>query len=271
PAPALQSMAALEYTEAVLKGQHLLHLLTSPQPPTQSPFTTYPDLENHGYVDQLASSTPRPTIAPLQKCLRSLGVDDKLAHEDGKNVSMQHVHAEDCVVDETQYPATEAHFHQLVSSEQGVLIAYSNHAPAYTGVLHDPPVTTYPPLHHWSDIAFLQLLKPAVYVPPNLHYIIRYAIQNMATISVLKHVLAKQGIEKLDIWPGITLGMESEEGQAILGTPNGGGTAWLLAQHRRQLGRKTVDKVSVFYAENGKDVWRWPSLVFWLKDLDEEN
>jgi len=58
--------------------------------------------------------------------------------------------------------------------------------------------------------------------------------------------------------------MDSEEGKAILGTPNGAGTAWLLIQRGRELRHRKIEKVTVFYAENEDDMYRWPSLLFWV-------
>lgn len=37
-------------------------------------------------------------------------------------------------------------------------------------------------------------------------------------------------------WDGYTFGMDSDEGLALLGTPNGGATAWILMDHFAELG-----------------------------------
>jgi len=48
-------------------------------------------------------------------------------------------------------------------------------------------------------------------------------------------------------------------------TPNGFGQAWLLSEHKEQLGRKYVDSVVVFqYAKSG--YW---NLIFEIKDVPE--
>lgn len=46
-------------------------------------------------------------------------------------------------------------------------------------------------------------------------------------------------------WPGLTFGLDTEEGQALLATPNGVATAWLLIDRARQLGRR-IPMVTVF-------------------------
>lgn len=98
-----------------------------------------------------------------------------------------------------------------------------------------------------------------------MKYIIRSGIQNAATCMILTKIIQRQNRHVFDIWPGLTFSIDSEEGLAILGTPNGSGTAYLLAQHREQLGYKTIDRVTVFHAGGKTDIYRWPSLLFWLR------
>ena len=78
-------------------------------------------------------------------------------------------------------------------------------------------------------------------------------------------------MKELSTWPGISFDIERKEAKAILGTPNGKGVAWLLAQHRAQLGEKTVKKVTLVYVPGPEPKRRNPSLVFWLEDLVEED
>jgi hypothetical protein len=64
----------------------------------------------------------------------------------------------------------------------------------------------------------------------------------------------------------VEFSMESEEGKALLASPNGAGMAWLLIMHKGVLGRKTVGKVIVF-ADEGVKGPRPPSLVFCVGDV----
>lgn len=41
-------------------------------------------------------------------------------------------------------------------------------------------------------------------------------------------------------FPGLEFGVDTEEGEALLGTPNGMGTAWLLYDRSRELGRRNL-------------------------------
>jgi len=64
--------------------------------------------------------------------------------------------------------------------------------------------------------------------------------------------------------------MDDEEGQALHGTPNESGVAWLLAQHRVHLGLKSVTRSNLFYPETDPEelgLWR-PSLLFWTEDVE---
>jgi len=59
------------------------------------------------------------------------------------------------------------------------------------------------------------------------------------------------------LWPGRKeYSMNTNEGKAILGSPNGRGVALLLIQHKAQLGeRTTIEKVAVFgEGEDGSSI-----------------
>lgn len=57
-------------------------------------------------------------------------------------------------------------------------------------------------------------------------------------------------------WPGLSFGMDSDEGKALLGTPNGIGTARLLIDRAAQLGRREL-KVYMFARHDGKYCMLW--------------
>jgi hypothetical protein len=76
-----------------------------------------------------------------------------------------------------------------------------------------------------------------------LKYVIRFDVVNTATNSIVSR--AVRGLFRIN-WPGVTLPMSEAKGQAVLGTPNGAGIAYLLATHKAQLGQKTVESVHVW-------------------------
>lgn len=267
--------------------------------PQQSVFTNVADLAKHGFVK-------RPlvgpfTLEPLRECLESLHVSLKPKASGGNNTLVHHVHDEAVSTGEVSYlvnepsrsrvrtylknniqtnnapkKASKAYFWQVVNPTDGVIIAVSNATAPHMGIqFGSMPISS--PLRHWSDVAYLQLLAAAkIPTTPvanlkNLKYVIRFCCQNHTTNSVVKQVLREHNMNWLPTWPGVTFPVAEncEAGMALLGTPNGAGVGYLLAQHREQLGRKYVGWVTVFYAPNKDDIFRWPTLLFWIKDEDK--
>jgi hypothetical protein len=135
------------------------------------------------------------------------------------------------------------------------------------GLKQKPPVTKLPELKQWSDVIFLQWsrLHFGTQLMRNIKYIIQSPCENVITQRIVAHALARRN-QKLQRWPGIAFTMASEEGNAILGSPSGYGVGYLLAQHKRFLGRKCVEKIVIFMDEG---IWqpRPPSLLFYLEDV----
>ncbi|KAH7079617.1 hypothetical protein FB567DRAFT_533015 [Paraphoma chrysanthemicola] len=159
---------------------------------------------------------------------------------------------------------------------------------------NEPPIsiTNITPLHFWSDIAWLQWLATSqakqiappstptttllphqpmdLHTPistPSIKFVFRLSIHHPPTYSILNKIAAKQPSNTYDAWPGVTFDIESEEGRAILGTPHGAGVAWMLIQRREELGvrGRRISRVTMFWAEGDGEVWKWPSLLFWIE------
>ena len=67
-----------------------------------------------------------------------------------------------------------------------------------------------------------------------------------------------------EYWPGTTYEAGTEAFNALLGTPNGFGIPYMLAQHQKQLGHKTVDKITIFY----KGEHRRLMILFSIQNVD---
>jgi hypothetical protein len=193
------------------------------------------------------------------------------------------MHDEDVTVDGVYYPLTRGCFYSAMNPDIGVLIACFNTNPAGMTDQHghtDPKTMILPKLQHWSDVAFLQWQSLSDEgVIPDLKYIIRSHIQNADCVGIIKSNILPTLRQKLNrrtswlpMWPGIDFDMTSEEAKALLGTPNGSGVAWLLAQHKEELGQKTVEKATLWYSltVNPSDREGIPNLLFHLKDLETE-
>ncbi|KAJ8112784.1 hypothetical protein OPT61_g4923 [Boeremia exigua] len=103
----------------------------------------------------------------------------------------------------------------------------------------------------------------------NVKKIFACMITNEITLALIEHALKTyplgpgevrpRGVEK---WPGTTFPMRYDAAQALLGSPNGLGVGYFLAQHKHRLGNKAVDKVTVFRPDRGM----MPYLLFWIED-----
>ena len=105
------------------------------------------------------------------------------------------------------------------------------------------------PLGRWSDLVFLEyenLCKTAdtrdggPFDVKGLKAVFRSRIVNADTKNIIFEIAEKKGFDGPPAWPGMEFKMDTDEGKALLGTPNGNGVGWLLFSHREQLGWKTV-------------------------------
>ncbi|KAF2030701.1 hypothetical protein EK21DRAFT_111577 [Setomelanomma holmii] len=156
------------------------------------------------------------------------------------------------------YPATKAQYCFFLNWKAGLFIADGNFGSAHNVSENGSKHTLLPDLRQWSDVAFLQwkLLDNLGMGHAQFRYILQASIINKDTIAVLSHILVynagQQNIRGKSHmqWPGISFPMASDEVQAILGTPNGKGVAWLLAQHcgDEVVAGKVLEKVTVFFS-----------------------
>ncbi|KAI2476619.1 hypothetical protein Ptr902_11966 [Pyrenophora tritici-repentis] len=248
------------YQTAVEKGIKLLEYFTNTIPIPQSQFTDPEDLYDEGHV--ASDEYLFVDVERLSTPFRDLGTNSVMDHEGGKNILVHHVYDQGFENDIRIRP----YFAQICNPEAGILVAEGNLTVPVAAIFEDLFIEILL-LQHWLDIAFLQYLSTFPSPPPQplpLKYIFQLTIMNETTCEILKSVIAKQDAEECGSWPGLTFDIDSEEGRAILGSPNGAGVAWMLLQHRLQLGERQIEKVTVFYATDQGDLCKWPSLLFWV-------
>jgi hypothetical protein len=105
-----------------------------------------------------------------------------------------------------------------------------------------------PAVSKWSDVIFVEWQHETRRRPlgvGELKWIFRYNIVNPTTRAVAVEALRRDGSRRTG-WPGVSFHACSENGEAIIGTPNGRGIVWLLATHKQQFGAKTVESVRVW-------------------------
>lgn len=116
-----------------------------------------------------------------------------------------------------------------------------------------------PKLNRWSDVVWFVWAKQAGNQAGNLRYIFRDNVINDDTKGVIDQIFGIPS-KSLDLpWPGKTFDVEkTKEGKGLLGTPHGAGIAWMLADHKAELGDRAL-KITVF--TSGKNYYMLFELI----------
>ena len=141
----------------------------------------------------------------------------------------------------------------------GAIVVDHSYAPADPFV--NPAIKNLPdlpPLRRWSDATFLvwtNACKNDAACIYKLQYIVHNDVVNYECQWVAKYLVIGRpnvGFVTWDDWPGQSFGTDTDAGKAILGCPNGRGTAYLLLQHRGTFGTKTIESVTIYGNEDGR-------------------
>ena len=78
----------------------------------------------------------------------------------------------------------------------------------------------------------------------------------------------KDRLDTLPAWPGLTFDIDTDQGKALLGSPNGIAAAYFLSQHKQQIGaNKYVYKVTVFKPDEDNEAGSdEPAIVYYVED-----
>lgn len=141
----------------------------------------------------------------------------------------------------------------------------SSFSPKDSGALITPKVTDgFPELQKASDIIYGQWYLAAGAYVANVRYIISWYVTNDRTQYLVRRALqGAQGNTLLNYYPGQTFTMDTPAGMALLGSPNGVGAAYFLAQHKATLGQKRIYAVSVF-THSSRSYGQNPVLLFYV-------
>lgn len=137
-----------------------------------------------------------------------------------------------------------ANWHEMMSPEQGIIIAWNNQSPEIA------PPSNIP--RRLSDVLFLvwqELCRQKNADPSKLRAIVRVNIINGETIDIIDHALDVAGDSQIEHWPGNEILVTDTSGQAILGTPNGYGAAYMLIDHQKLLEFKLIHSVTAFLSD----------------------
>ncbi|KAH8724374.1 hypothetical protein GQ44DRAFT_728022 [Phaeosphaeriaceae sp. PMI808] len=276
-------MTELTYAGAVAKGQKLLAmmraddnaagLMFNPPRHTASSDIQEADIERSGYTISFNAMNPLKCHIEFLKDLGSNTID---AEYGGDNEERTYRHSLETMQCGKTCLITDAIFNNIINIKAGLIVAVNNSSPLQTALTQarkrQAGEIVLPKLKHWSDMVFLQWRFPEYLSGSGeLCYVLRAGVENRSTVNIIFQVLGQEydpylWVDKWDDrprWPGIEFSMETAEGQALLGTPNGSGVGFLLIQHKRDLGHKVVEKVRVFFPDLGT----CPDLLFYIKDV----
>ncbi|KAL8939357.1 MAG: hypothetical protein Q9216_003396 [Gyalolechia sp. 2 TL-2023] len=100
-----------------------------------------------------------------------------------------------------------------------------------------------PTISKLSDLMWLAWNTVSPSDPERLRYIAQDTIDNQNTKAVMRYLfLRDKGQHNSVIWPGLSYAGDSDEGKALLATPNGWTTAWLLIDHGHQLNWRLMSR-----------------------------
>ncbi|KAI1861871.1 hypothetical protein JX265_009374 [Neoarthrinium moseri] len=225
-------------------------------------YTEYNALAEYGWHTYEESTSRdvggelREIAAQLRECGVTISdqpddyVEHKALHSNDYNITYPAVRgAEPKTV---RQEASHAIYETNVDKTNGVIFAKRMQSPRYRidkgreqvamhkGEHWNPDV---PPLNQWSDVAFLQWKKTVGFQLHGLNVVFHHIIDNDITDRILTHIIGHN-------WNGQPVvvtprGDDEETFLAILGTPHGKSTCYLLEQHSQDLGRKAVTKIVI--------------------------
>ena len=137
-----------------------------------------------------------------------------------------------------EFPRLGTLYSSIYSPKNGAILAYNSKK------VPKEPV-------HWSDATFAMWQTTNLYTSTSsspLRYIARISIDNPDTVSIIRTI--ERSLLTSDL--GIMLyptGPTGEYFRAILGTPNGSGPVFILLDHKKALGKRTISRISIYKAK----------------------
>ena len=242
----------LTYYTAVQKGRRLLDSFA--QRLAQSQYIHYSQLDQYGWEIAYRDENVGPRVEETEKLhmYNDLGISTRNA--DNLQVCWKHkATSEPWGRYGRAFEPTDG-FYSCIYNPRAIVAQYSS-APWNSGERFGIRGEDIIPLNHWSDIVFLQWKQycyDRVLRMDGLRYVLRSNVTNGDTIDVVDDVASSLGLD-LRRWdnpvddPGVrTFPVDTEQGMALLGTPNGAGVVYLLTQHREAFGYLMIEAITVF-------------------------
>ena len=132
-----------------------------------------------------------------------------------------------------------------------MLVADENYGPSASDPKIGEDGQPYVLLRQWSDVAWLNWQHECSVAGTDvsgLKAVIRFSISNTDAEGVIATVT--NGATIGGYKNPMTFEAGSDNFNALLGTPNGSGVAWLLINHKAQMGPKTLSSISLFRSKD---------------------
>ncbi|KAK4493901.1 hypothetical protein PRZ48_015086 [Zasmidium cellare] len=242
-----------DWNSHLYHGNWLLCLLSAPtRTITQSPWIIHNALTLQGWT-----STKQRTLS--QDALSSLGLDDAftalgISTDYTKWFTVTATHD----TNKPPYRATWGKYLNTFNPSDGVIVARHNYSPAWQAARKGVPRQFVPALRQWSDVVFLVWMKLAGSdreVLRGVEHVFRYNIANRETQRILQLAMGEGDVgrapETPGEWPGSQWNIDEDSAKVALSTRNSVGVVYFLAQHKEQLGLKTIDQVNIFNCKTG--------------------
>jgi hypothetical protein len=256
-----------KYQDMLGKGKWLVPALESDDDCfPQSEFTDYGALADWGW-DVKLDEEGAPFKSQLNRNVFQLV---EASSDDHVNRQVTDLHDKTKEKDGKTYSRTGASYKNHYNPS--LIIAKSNFGPAFWGRQQRPPITggandPFPPLSRLSDVLFLEfqrVMKENNQPMNGLNGVWRDFVMNPDTKDLAVQIASGNGMPHgIPVWPGVEFAEGSDQLAALIGAPNGVGVAYLLLQHREQLGHKTIVSARVWY-DSGLHI------IFLLDDVEDE-
>ncbi|KAK4619728.1 hypothetical protein CLAFUW4_11683 [Fulvia fulva] len=162
---------------------------------------------------------------------------------------------------------TRGSYRNMFNLVDGVITGEDNHSPDYH-IQRSKKEKQAPPLKQWSDLVFIdyqELQHQTRQTGEKIEHFIRNSIENKETLDVIR-AARNDGLPNGPEQNPPELSWEwniAEKGaHAIMGTANGAGVAYFLAQHKDAFGIRSVDRIHAFNCHDRGDEKFYMCLYF---------
>ncbi|KAF2728425.1 hypothetical protein EJ04DRAFT_569551 [Polyplosphaeria fusca] len=147
-------------------------------------------------------------------------------------------------VDGKSYRSTGALYSIAMNKKDGMIMILISFSPSYMGNRLKPPVTEgFPDLQRLCDIVWG--VKSGLGGGQIKYYLIQ-EVENDLSQEAIELVYKNAGKVPTE-WPGVKITPPSDDAKALMATPSGVGAAFLLIQHKNQLGKTNKVKEIVLF------------------------